>query len=72
MCSLEAGRKYLINPGAVGQPRDGNPQAAFAIYDQATQQVKLHRVDYDIAAAQEPMMAAGLPPDMSLRLRLRV
>lgn len=68
VCSLEAGGKYLINPGAVGQPRDGNPQAAFAIYDQQAEQVELRRVDYDITAAQQQMRAAGLPPSMSLRL----
>ncbi len=67
-CSVEVGCKYLINPGAVGQPRDGNPQAAYAIYDEESGQIELRRVDYDIAAAQQKMIDAGLPPSMSLRL----
>ncbi len=71
-CVLKPGHKYLINPGAVGQPRDDNPQAAFAIYDEPAGRVELHRVDYDIAAAQRQMAAAGLPLSMSLRLSLGV
>ncbi len=67
-CSVAAGCKYLVNPGAVGQPRDGNPQAAYAIYDEAGVQIELCRVDYDIAAAQQKMIDAGLPASMSLRL----
>ena len=65
---MEAGCKYLINPGAVGQPRDGNPQAAYAIYDEAGVQIELRRVGYDITAAQQKMIDAGLPASMSLRL----
>ncbi len=68
ICLVETGCKYLINPGAVGQPRDGNPQAAYAIYDEESGQIELHRVDYDIAAAQQQMIDAGLPSSMSLRL----
>ncbi len=68
ICLVESGCKYLINPGAVGQPRDGNPQAAYAIYDEESGQIELRRVDYDIAAAQQKMIDAGLPPSMSLRL----
>ncbi len=71
-CLLKPGHKYLINPGAVGQPRDDNPQAAFAIYDEPAGRVELHRVDYDIARAQRQMVAAGLPLSMSLRLSLGV
>ena len=72
LCPIDAGRKYLINPGAVGQPRDGNPQAAFGIYDTEARQVQLLRVDYDIAAAQQQMAAAGLPPGMAQRLSLGI
>ena len=68
VCSVEVGCKCLINPGAVGQPRDGNPQAAYAIYDEESGQIELRRVDYDIAAAQQKMIDAGLPSSMSLRL----
>ena len=65
---MEVGCKYLINPGAVGQPRDGNPQAAYAIYDEECGQIELCRVDYDITAAQQKMLDAGLPTSMSQRL----
>ena len=71
-CSVDAGGKYLINPGAVGQPRDGNTQAAFGIYDTQACQVRLSRIDYDIAAAQEQMVAAGLPLGMIQRLSLGI
>ena len=67
-CLVETGCKYLVNPGAVGQPRDGNPQAAYAIYDEESSRIELCRVDYDIAAAQRKMLDAGLPSSMSLRL----
>jgi len=66
--SMEAEHKYLVNPGAVGQPRDGNPKAAYAIYDEESGQIELRRVDYDIAATQQKMIAAGLPASMSQRL----
>ncbi len=65
---VQVGCRYLINPGAVGQPRDGNPQAAYAIYDEESGQIELGRVDYDIAAAQQKIIAAGLPASMALRL----
>ncbi len=66
--SVQVGCRYLTNPGAVGQPRDDNPQAAYAIYDEENGQIELCRVDYDIAAAQQKIIAAGLPASMSLRL----
>lgn len=70
LCALQEGYQYLLNPGAVGQPRDGNRQASYAIYDDERQEVVIHRVDYDIQAAQEKMSAADLPPSMALRLSL--
>lgn len=60
--------KYMINPGSVGQPRDGDPRAAFAIYDTDKNSVTYHRVPYDIAAAQEKIFAAGLPERLAIRL----
>lgn len=72
ICQLEQDFQYLINPGAVGQPRDDNPQASFAVYDDEQQQVTIHRLDYDIPAAQQKMFAAGLPPSMALRLALGI
>jgi len=67
---IEAGRKYFINVGSVGQPRDGNPRAAYAIYDMDEGSVELRRLDYDISAAQAKIMAAGLPPRLAERLAL--
>jgi diadenosine tetraphosphatase ApaH/serine/threonine PP2A family protein phosphatase len=62
------GRQHLINPGAVGQPRDGDPRAAFAVYDAADGTVTFHRVAYDIPAAQDKLIRAGLPPGLAERL----
>ena len=67
---IEPGRKYFINVGSVGQPRDGNPKAAYAIYDMDEGSVELRRLDYDISAAQAKIMAAGLPPRLAERLAL--
>jgi len=63
-------RHYLINPGAVGQPRDGDPRAAFAYFDTTTQSVELRRVPYDVARAQQRIRAAGLPDVLARRLGL--
>ena len=65
---LEAGASYLINPGSVGQPRDGDPRAAYAIYEPETRLVSLCRVKYDIPAAQKKIVEAGLPELLALRL----
>jgi len=61
---------YLINPGSVGQPRDGDPRAAYATYDSETRSVAYHRVPYDVAAAQKKICDAGLPPYLAERLAL--
>lgn len=53
---------YLINPGSVGQPRDGDPRAAFAIFDAGRGTLELCRVAYDLAACQQKARAAGLMP----------
>lgn len=65
---LEPGTRYLINPGSVGQPRDGDPRAAFAIADQDHQVIEYWRVPYDINAVQRRMNAAGLPFQLIERL----
>lgn len=67
---LQSGRKYFINVGSVGQPRDGDPRSAYAIYDQATRTVHFRRLAYDIAAAQARIRAAGLPERLAERLAL--
>ena len=58
----------MINPGSIGQPRDGDPRAAFALYDTDQNLVTFYRVPYDIAAAQEKIFAAGLPERLAIRL----
>jgi predicted phosphodiesterase len=65
---LERGTRYLLNPGSIGQPRDGDPRAAFAIADMDHQVVEFWRVPYDIAAVQERMRKAGLPGPLIDRL----
>lgn len=60
--------KYLVNPGSVGQPRDRDRRAAFAVYDEEAHEVLFYRVPYDIAGAQERILTAGLPRGLALRL----
>lgn len=67
---LEADARYLINPGSVGQPRDGDPRAAFAIYDTETAVITLKRVEYPVELAQRRIFDAGLPPGLAHRLAL--
>jgi predicted phosphodiesterase len=61
-------RRYLINPGSVGQPRDGDPRASFAIADTSARQVALHRVPYPVETAQQKVLRAGLPDVLARRL----
>ncbi len=65
---LEGGRRYLINPGSVGQPRDGDPRAAFALWDTETGEIRFERVEYDLRAVQMKILRAGLPPQLAERL----
>jgi len=60
--------RLIINPGGVGQPRDGDPRASYAIYDSDSGIIRLHRVSYDIEATQEKIMRAGLPLRLATRL----
>lgn len=64
----EPGKKYFVNVGAVGQPRDNNPKAAYVVYDTVDGTIELRRLDYDIAAAQKKILAAGLPERLAERL----
>jgi diadenosine tetraphosphatase ApaH/serine/threonine PP2A family protein phosphatase len=68
--AFEPGCRYLINPGAVGQPRDGDARAAYAIYDSVRQTISLARVPYPVALAQARILAAGLPDVLARRLGL--
>ena len=65
---VESGKKYFVNVGSVGQPRDGDPRAAYVIYDLPQQTIELRRLDYDIATAQRKIRAAGLPERLAERL----
>jgi diadenosine tetraphosphatase ApaH/serine/threonine PP2A family protein phosphatase len=61
--------RMIINPGGVGQPRDGDPRASYAIYDSEGQIIRLYRIPYDISATQDKMMQAGLPIHLITRLK---
>ena len=68
--TLGIGRKYFVNTGSVGQPRDGDPRAAYLVYRPEIKEVELRRVPYDVAAAQKKVRAAGLPERLARRLEL--
>jgi predicted phosphodiesterase len=70
--SLQLGKKYFINVGSVGQPRDGDSRASYALYDANTREVELRRVKYDIPTTQKKIRAAGLPERLAARLALGV
>jgi diadenosine tetraphosphatase ApaH/serine/threonine PP2A family protein phosphatase len=61
-------KRLIINPGSVGQPRDNDPRASYAVYDEELGTITLHRVRYDIAAVQLRMKTAGLPEKLINRL----
>jgi predicted phosphodiesterase len=65
---LSGARRYLINPGSVGQPRDGNPLGSFAVFDSDQKTVQFLRYEYPIAVAQKKILQAGLPPFLAQRL----
>jgi predicted phosphodiesterase len=67
---VEPGKKYFVNVGAVGQPRDGNPKAGYVVYDLNEGTIELRRLDYDIPKAQKKIMEAGLPQRLADRLAL--
>jgi predicted phosphodiesterase len=65
---LQVGKKYLINVGSVGQPRDGDWRAAYCIYDTTSNEIHLRRLEYDIVGAQQAILDAGLPRKLAERL----
>jgi predicted phosphodiesterase len=67
---LDPSRRLVINPGGVGQPRDGDPRASYAVYDVEQGTITIHRVEYEIEATQRLMMEAGLPSWLIQRLSL--
>jgi predicted phosphodiesterase len=66
---LWPGERHLFNPGSVGQPRDRDPRAAYAILDTAAGRIEHYRVAYDVEAAARKILAAGLPAPLARRLR---
>ena len=67
---LRQGTRYMVNPGSVGQPRDRDWRAAFALYDSVEQSVVFGRVPYLVQAAQIRILRAGLPESLATRLRI--
>ena len=67
---LPIGRKYFINVGSVGQPRDGDSRAAYALWEPSTRKISFRRLEYDVQAAQERIRAAGLPERRASRLSI--
>lgn len=65
---LAVNTRYLLNPGSVGQPRDHNRRAAYAVLDTEAETIRFHRVDYDFEKTQRQMVEAGLPPALIRRL----
>lgn len=68
--SFREDARYLLNPGSIGQPRDGDPRAAFAVLDLDQRRVDFYRTPYDLAKTQEKMRAAGLPEPLIARLEV--
>jgi len=66
--SLKPGARYLLNPGSIGQPRDGDWRAAYAIYDSDARMAEFHRVPYDLEKAQRRILEASLPERLAQRL----
>lgn len=66
--ALDPERRYICNPGSVGQPRDCDPRASFAVLDTEERTFTVHRRAYDVAAAQQASMEAGLPGILAERL----
>jgi diadenosine tetraphosphatase ApaH/serine/threonine PP2A family protein phosphatase len=67
---LDASNRYLVNPGSVGQPRDGDPRAGFGIVDTTAREMTIYRVEYPISKAQARILEEGLPDVLAQRLAL--
>jgi diadenosine tetraphosphatase ApaH/serine/threonine PP2A family protein phosphatase len=66
--ALAPGTRHLINPGSVGQPRDCDWRAAFALFDTERSEITYHRIPYDVSGAQGRVLLAGLPERLAARL----
>lgn len=69
---LEEGKRYLLNPGSIGQPRDRDPRAAYLVFDSEKRLVTWQRVDYPIEAAQDRIVRSGLPKVLADRLAMGI
>src|SRR5262245_2263958 len=67
---LQRGSRYLVNVGSIGQPRDGDPRAAYGVLDDEARELRLFRVRYAVERAQQKILAAGLPASLAHRLAL--
>jgi len=65
---IEPSKRYIVNAGSIGQPRDLDPRASYAVYDETAGDIEIKRVWYDVKAAQEKIIKAGLPKELALRL----
>ncbi|MBV8532915.1 MAG: metallophosphoesterase family protein [Verrucomicrobia bacterium] len=65
---LEPGKKYFVNVGSVGQPRDGDWRAAYVVFDEERRTIRLRRLTYDLPKTQEKILSSGLPPRLADRL----
>ena len=61
---------YLINPGSVGQPRDGDPRAGYAVYDASAKVIEIYRTPYPVERTQARIREAGLPEALAQRLMI--
>jgi diadenosine tetraphosphatase ApaH/serine/threonine PP2A family protein phosphatase len=66
--AVGGGRRYVVNPGSVGQPRDGDPRAAYGVVDTETMTVAIRRVVYPVERARDRIFAAGFPRALGERL----
>lgn len=65
-------KRYLVNPGSVGQPRDKDWRASYAIYDAKERLLEFRRVEYDVASAQKKIVDSGMPPTFAIRLQFGI
>lgn len=68
LTALTGESRMILNPGSVGQPRDGDPRAAYAVYNSECQQIEYKRTWYDMTPTQKKMLEAGLPSSLAMRL----
>ena len=66
--SIKSGQRYYINPGSVGQPRDGIPMAAYKIYETETNKIYMEKAEYDREGVRKKILEAGLPFDLANRI----